>query len=222
MYCTLWEMLNRNECIPVRYEFIPERNEFIPNRNEIIPDRYWNWGSWIVSKNKTFYVGKGSGSIIFNFQAAAAVERKKGELCLLKVLCGMNSFQSGMNSFLCMSHWHMQPWDGKDSLHFFCGSHALALLLDPVLPRAAPPCGRLRAGLGPGLLWVRSGFSPLRGDTAQPPLHHPGRLAHTPAYLHMCTNISQSFVDIFTKYYLWSTHFLCSRGSQHNEHLNYN
>ena len=100
-YCllTLWEMLNRNECIPVRYEFIPERNEFIPNRNEIIPDRYWNWGSWIVSKNKTFYVGKGSGSIIFNFQAAAAVERKKGELCLLKVLCGMNSFQSGMNSF---------------------------------------------------------------------------------------------------------------------------
>ena len=96
---TLWEMLNRNECIPVRYEFIPERNEFIPNRNEIIPDRYWNLGSWIVSKNKTFYVGKGSGSIIFNFQAAAAVERKKGELCLLKVLCGMNSFQSGMNSF---------------------------------------------------------------------------------------------------------------------------
>ena len=95
----LWEKLHRNECIPVRYEFIPERNEFIPNRNEIIPDRYWNWGSWIVSKNKTFYVGKGSGSIIFNFQAAAAVERKKGELCLLKVLCGMNSFQSGMNSF---------------------------------------------------------------------------------------------------------------------------
>ena len=52
-----------------------------------------------MSKNKTFYVGKGSGSIIFNFQAAAAVERKKGELCLLKVLCGMNSFRSGMNSF---------------------------------------------------------------------------------------------------------------------------
>ena len=87
-----------------------------------------------------------------------------------------------------MSHWHMQPWDGKDSLHLFCGSLALALLLDPALPRAAPPGGRLQAGLGPGLLWVRSGFSPLRGDAAQPPLHHPGRLAHTPAYLHMCTN----------------------------------
>jgi len=52
-----------------------------------------------VSKNKTFYVGKGSGSTIFNLQAAAAAERKKGELCLLKAPCGMNSFQSGMNSF---------------------------------------------------------------------------------------------------------------------------
>ena len=95
----LWQKLHRNECIPVWYEFIPERNEFVPNRNEIIPDRYWNLGSWIVLKNKTFYVGKGSGSIIFNFQATATVERNKGELCLLKVLCGMNSFQSGMNSF---------------------------------------------------------------------------------------------------------------------------
>ena len=28
----------------------------------------------------------------------------------------------------------MQPWDGKDSLHLFCGSLALALLLDPALP----------------------------------------------------------------------------------------
>ena len=30
----------------------------------------------MVPKNKTFYLGKGYGSIIFNFQAAAAVERK--------------------------------------------------------------------------------------------------------------------------------------------------
>ena len=29
-----------------------------------------------MPKNKTFYVGKGYGSIIFNFHAAAAVERK--------------------------------------------------------------------------------------------------------------------------------------------------
>ena len=115
-----------------------------------------------------------------------------------------------------MSHWHMQPWDGKDSLHLFCGSLALALLLDPALPRAAPPGGRLQAGLGPGLLWVRSGFSPLRGDAAQPPLHHPGRLAHTPAYLHMCTNHKYiaKFCRHIYQYYLLSTHFLCCRGSQ--------
>ena len=28
----------------------------------------------------------------------------------------------------------MQPWDGKDSFHLFCGSLALALLLGPALP----------------------------------------------------------------------------------------
>ena len=35
-----------------------------------------------MPKNKTFYEGKGYGSIIFNFQAAAAVKRnnKKGRI----------------------------------------------------------------------------------------------------------------------------------------------
>ena len=64
----------RNDFIPIRNEFIPIRNDIIPIRNEIIPDKYWNLGN--SAKNKTFYEGKGYGSIIFNFQAAAAVERK--------------------------------------------------------------------------------------------------------------------------------------------------
>ena len=36
---TLWEKMNRNECIPERYEFIPEGNECIPEWYEFILER---------------------------------------------------------------------------------------------------------------------------------------------------------------------------------------
>ena len=80
-----------------------------------------------MSKNKTFYVGEGSGSIIFNFQVAAAVERKnkKGRIATFDSFIwnefipewyefipewnefipdknygiGMNSFRSGIDSY---------------------------------------------------------------------------------------------------------------------------
>ena len=93
----------------------------------------------------------------------------------------------------------------KDSLHLFCGSLALGLLLGP-----APPSGRLQAGHGLAYseygaafaLFVETQHSRLY--TSQAWLTHP----------HIYTNQSQNFVNTSTKYYLLSTHFLYSRGSQ--------
>ena len=52
---TQWEKLNRNECIPERYEFISERNEYVPNQYENIPDRYWNSEKPKLPKNLKFF-----------------------------------------------------------------------------------------------------------------------------------------------------------------------
>ena len=95
----------------------------------------------------------------------------------------------------------MQPWDGKDSLHLFCGSLALALLLDPALPHLVAAfrqdSGLAYSEYGAALaLFVETQHSRLC-TTQAAWLTHP--------HIYTCaqiTNISQSFVDIFTKYYL--------------------
>ena len=102
----------------------------------------------------------------------------------------------------------MQPWDGKDSLHLFCGSLALALLLDPALPHLV---AAFRQDSGLAYSEYRAAFA-LFVETQHSRLYttQAAWLTHP----HIYTNQSQNFVDTSTKYYLLSTHFLYSQGSQ--------
>ena len=195
-----FESFMRNEFIPIRNEFILDRNygKLLRKAPEWIHSRleYIHSGSGFFIVRGTFFYSLTLGWLLWTVHTETPVP-----LCV-------HTAQLPDRGHVALTHAAL-GWEGQLAPLLWLPRPGAA-----AGPRAAPPGGRLQAGLGPGLLWVRSGFSPLRGDAAQPPLHHPGRLAHTPAYLHMCTNILQSFVDIFTKYYLWSTHFLCSRGSQ--------
>ena len=96
----------------------------------------------------------------------------------------------------------------KDCLQFFCGSLALPLLLGPALPSLVAAFRQ-----DSGLAYSEYGAAFALFEETQ----HSRLYTTQAAWLthpHIYTNQSQNFVDTSTKYYLLSTHFLCSQGSQ--------